>query len=66
MPRDEIVGLTPPFPWWEQDEELDAASSPARAFERVYRLPDGTAAAGAGLASTPSPATTASPRSCSR
>jgi PAS domain S-box-containing protein len=40
-PANEIVGLTPPFPWWDADEDLETAFVAGRRFERVYRLPDG-------------------------
>jgi len=41
LPAEEIVGLTPPFPWWEPGEELGAGFTPGNKIERVYRLPDG-------------------------
>jgi PAS domain S-box-containing protein len=40
-PIDEIVGLAPPFPWWEPSEDLDSGFVVGQRFERVYRLPDG-------------------------
>jgi PAS domain S-box-containing protein len=40
-PIEEIVGLTPPFPWWEPNEDLESAFVPGNRLERVYRLPDG-------------------------
>jgi PAS domain S-box-containing protein len=40
-PVDEIVGLTPPFPWWEPGEDLDGGFAVGNRIERVYRLPDG-------------------------
>ena len=40
-PTNEIVGLTPPFPWWDADEDLETSYVPGKRFERVYRLPDG-------------------------
>jgi PAS domain S-box-containing protein len=40
-PANEIVGLAPPFPWWDADEDLETAFVAGRRFERVYRLPDG-------------------------
>jgi PAS domain S-box-containing protein len=40
-PIDEIVGLAPPFPWWEPGEDLDSGFVAGQRFERVYRLPDG-------------------------
>jgi signal transduction histidine kinase len=40
-PTEEIVGLTPPFPWWEAGEDLGSGFVIGNRFERVYRLPDG-------------------------
>jgi PAS domain S-box-containing protein len=40
-PIDEIVGLTPPFPWWEDGEDAESAFVVDSRIERVYRLPDG-------------------------
>jgi PAS domain S-box-containing protein len=40
-PANEIVGLTPPFPWWDADEDFETAFVDGNRFERVYRLPDG-------------------------
>jgi PAS domain S-box-containing protein len=40
-PTNEIVGLTPPFPWWEPGDEPGNEFIPGKRFERVYRLPDG-------------------------
>jgi two-component system NtrC family sensor kinase len=40
-PVDEIVGLAPPFPWWETGEDLLRGFVVGNRFERVYRLPDG-------------------------
>jgi PAS domain S-box-containing protein len=40
-PVDEIVGRTPPFPWWEPGEDAVAAFVAGNRVERVYRLPDG-------------------------
>jgi len=40
-PVEEIIGLAPPFPWWEDGEEVDPAWVPGRTMERVFRLPDG-------------------------
>lgn len=36
-PIDEIVGLTPPYPWWEPGDAFLMGGK----VERVYRLPDG-------------------------
>jgi two-component system NtrC family sensor kinase len=40
-PTDEIIGLTPPFPWWEPGEDIVSGFAVGNRFERVYRLPDG-------------------------
>jgi PAS domain S-box-containing protein len=40
-PVEEIVGLVPPFPWWEEGEEVEAVIVPGQKIERVFRLPDG-------------------------
>jgi PAS domain S-box-containing protein len=40
-PVEEIVGLTPPFPWWDQGEDLGDGFVAGSKVERVYRLPDG-------------------------
>ena len=40
-PIDEIVGLTPPFPWWEPDEDPESGFVLGSRLDRVYRLPDG-------------------------
>jgi PAS domain S-box-containing protein len=40
-PTDEIVGLTPPFPWWEPHEDMESGFVAGKRIERVYRLPDG-------------------------
>jgi PAS domain S-box-containing protein len=40
-PIAEIVGLTPPFPWWEHGEDPAAGFVIGGVMERVYRLPDG-------------------------
>ena len=40
-PTDEIVGLAPPFPWWEPGEGLENGFVAGNRIERVYRLPDG-------------------------
>ena len=40
-PAEEIIGLAPPFPWWEPGEDLGDGFSPGANIERVYRLPDG-------------------------
>ncbi len=38
---EEIVGLGPPFPWWEPEEHELSASEPGTAVRRVYRRKDG-------------------------
>jgi PAS domain S-box-containing protein len=40
-PIDEIVGLTPPYPWWDPNEELESGLVAGNRMERIYRLPDG-------------------------
>ena len=40
-PVEEILGLVPPFPWWEPGESADGTFVPGRTVERVFRLPDG-------------------------
>jgi PAS domain S-box-containing protein len=40
-PVDEILGLAPPFPWWEPGEDLASGFVVGSRLERVYRLPDG-------------------------
>jgi PAS domain S-box-containing protein len=39
-PAEELVGLTPPFPWWD-DAETETAWAGTDTIERVFRLPDG-------------------------
>jgi PAS domain S-box-containing protein len=41
IPVEEIVGLIPPYPWWEPGEDLENAFVAGKRVERVYRLPDG-------------------------
>ena len=38
---DAIVGLTPPFPWWEPDEQPLSAFEPGSVIRQVYRRKDG-------------------------
>jgi len=38
---DEIVGVTPPFPWWDAREDATAGFAPGSAVRRVYRRKDG-------------------------
>jgi PAS domain S-box-containing protein len=40
-PVDEILGLAPPFPWWEPGEDGASGFVAGSRLERVYRLPDG-------------------------
>ena len=40
-PADGIIGLVPPFPWWEEGEDLGDGIPPGIRVDRVYRLPDG-------------------------
>ena len=41
-PAGEIVGLRPPFPWWDADEaDPDSGFVPGTSIDRVYRRPDG-------------------------
>jgi PAS domain S-box-containing protein len=39
--RDEIVGVTPPFPWWDQSEVPEEGFEPGSVVHRVYRRKDG-------------------------
>jgi PAS domain S-box-containing protein len=41
IPVDQIVGLTPPYPWWEPGEDPVGGFVVGNRLERVYRLPDG-------------------------
>ena len=38
---DEIVGVQPPFPWWDADEDSDAGFQPGSVVHRIYRRKDG-------------------------
>jgi len=38
---EEILGLEPPFPWWEPGEETGTPLPHNRTLHRVFRLPDG-------------------------
>ncbi len=40
-PSEEIVGLVPPFPWWEPGEDPADGFTPGKRIDRVFRLPDG-------------------------
>ena len=64
-PANEIVGLTPPFPWWDADEDLETAFVAGNRFDRVYRRPDGRPQPVEVLRARRFQATTASPRCCS-
>jgi PAS domain S-box-containing protein len=39
--RDEIVGVRPPFPWWDPHEDAQAGFEPGSVVRRVYRRKDG-------------------------
>jgi PAS domain S-box-containing protein len=41
LPVEQILGLAPPFPWWEPGEDLASGFVVGNRLERVYRLPDG-------------------------
>ena len=41
LPIAEIVGLAPPFPWWDAGEPVGRGFTPGAVVDRVYRLPDG-------------------------
>ena len=38
----DVVGRTPPYPWWPEGHELDVASEDKERFEWLYRRGDGT------------------------
>lgn len=38
---DEIVGVQPPFPWWDPDEDATAGFTTGSVVRRVYRRKDG-------------------------
>ncbi len=38
---EQIVGLTPPYPWWDETESPVRAFEPGARFERIYRRTDG-------------------------
>ena len=40
---DEIVGVTPPFPWWDPEEDKKQGFVPGSIVRRVYRCKDGHA-----------------------
>jgi PAS domain S-box-containing protein len=39
--HDEIVGTTPPFPWWSTDEDSSVGFEPGSVITRNYRCKDG-------------------------
>lgn len=39
--RDEIVGVQPPFPWWDPHTDAQAGFDPGSVVNRVYRRKDG-------------------------
>ena len=41
MSEKEVVGLRPPFPWWDEREDPSTGFAPGRRVERRYRRPDG-------------------------
>ncbi|HEX7626541.1 MAG TPA: ATP-binding protein [Gaiellaceae bacterium] len=38
---DEVAGVTPPFPWWDPDEDANAGFEPGSVVRRIYRRKDG-------------------------
>jgi PAS domain S-box-containing protein len=38
---DEIVGVTPPFPWWNGEEDVQVGFTPGSVITRTYRCKDG-------------------------
>ena len=40
-PLDQIIGLAPPFPWWEDGEDAAKGFTAGEHFQRIYRLADG-------------------------
>jgi two-component system NtrC family sensor kinase len=38
---DDIVGVTPPFPWWSGDEDVTVGFTPGSVITRTYRRKDG-------------------------
>ncbi|HZQ81343.1 MAG TPA: ATP-binding protein [Gaiellaceae bacterium] len=41
--RDEVLGVRPPFPWWDPDEDETAGFEPGSVVHRVFRRKDGRA-----------------------
>jgi two-component system NtrC family sensor kinase len=41
LPVEAIVGLRPPFPWWDDHDTSERAFAAGTKLERVYRRPDG-------------------------
>lgn len=41
VPVESIVGLRPPFPWWDEHEDPERGFIDGARFERVYRRADG-------------------------
>jgi PAS domain S-box-containing protein len=39
--NDEIVGTTPPFPWWDPHESVEKGFTPGSVIHRVFRRKDG-------------------------
>jgi PAS domain S-box-containing protein len=38
---DEIIGVVPPFPWWDKDEDREAGFDHGSVVNRIYRRKDG-------------------------
>jgi PAS domain S-box-containing protein len=38
---DEVLGATPPFPWWDPDQDPSTGFTPGSVVRRVYRRKDG-------------------------
>jgi PAS domain S-box-containing protein len=40
--EDEVVGATPPFPWWDRNEDAASGFDPTSVIRRLYRRKDGS------------------------
>ena len=40
--EEEVVGSTPPFPWWDRNEDAGSGFDPTSVIRRLYRRKDGT------------------------
>ncbi|MGZ4340186.1 MAG: two-component system sensor histidine kinase NtrB [Gaiellaceae bacterium] len=40
--RDEIIGVTPPYPWWDPQESARTGFEPGSVATRIYRCKDGS------------------------